>query len=750
MDVRGKSELFQWLDSVHRTEKVINGGVRATCAALAHTHGWGINEFQVALATSNKQLRNQLSSVEYAALLRSWRRDFGSPASSPRVRQLSERDKEAAPGTPRLASKTMGVSRHMPPDIDALLPQTDCSRPPPAYRRGHLGVGRQPTTYPEHDDASQEHLFMRTSSGGEGSSVYLSNGGYSEHSPDTTMSRQYDQQGSTPRGGYARSHSAASLSSSRAASALDGRGGCGDNGGFGGYGGSRLGANGGRSAPSGGQRHLRRAPSVDTMSDATAMAGDLQRRQIPVDSRIGSKTSQAERLETRPYGTQVVVRSAPQISEELDEVCGNMGVKIEQRFQTVRDCVRFIDLDRSGRLTRNKLHNFFRTFHQSKRAADDLFDHLAKENGTDEPSCDSFVSLMWHYVHPQAQMPPASRRESAAKASQQVQETLKIFGEKVATRFKNARETFRFVDLDSSGGLSRSELQTAFRVLNLSSKSADAVYDFWNPQALGEVAFTTFAQLMAPYLRAGHEEIDHDRVERKIVKDPRLTNVDYEVRELLHQIGKKAHEKWPSLRDCFRSVDQDKNGRLSPEEVIKFFNRLGCGTDDCERMFVALDLDHNGVLDFQEFKACLGPYIQPGYDSAAFAPRKKNTERVFPETYVVRPAELREMCNKHGKALDKDRRNELRTLCQAVGDKATQRFRQPRDALRLLEPFRGRKMKSRDLQDYFIKVYLSAEMGRRLFDVLDTDSTGQVSWTMVMNTLGPHVLPGYRPLTPDE
>lgn len=59
-------------------------------------------------------------------------------------------------------------------------------------------------------------------------------------------------------------------------------------------------------------------------------------------------------------------------------------------------------------------------------------------------------------------------------------------------------------------------------------------------------------------------------------------------------------------------------------------------------------------------------------------------------------------------------------------------------------------MKSSDLQDYFIKVYLSAEMGRRLFDVLDTDSTGQVSWTMVMNTLGPHVLPGYRPLTPDE
>merc|ERR1711971_279662 len=78
------------------------------------------------MGSGNKQLRHALSSMEYAALLRAWKNDFGisSPCGSPRAGE--------ADGSP------------------ARLKTPEAYREPPAgYCRGYLGIGGQSTTYPE-------------------------------------------------------------------------------------------------------------------------------------------------------------------------------------------------------------------------------------------------------------------------------------------------------------------------------------------------------------------------------------------------------------------------------------------------------------------------------------------------------------------------------------------------------------------------------------------------------------------------
>ncbi|KAJ0500111.1 putative EF-hand domain-containing protein [Helianthus annuus] len=58
------------------------------------------------------------------------------------------------------------------------------------------------------------------------------------------------------------------------------------------------------------------------------------------------------------------------------------------------------------------------------------------------------------------------------------------------------------------------------------------------------------------------------------------------------------------LREAFDLYDQDKNGKISANELFSVLKSLGekCSLKDCRKMIKSVDVDGDGCVNFEEFK----------------------------------------------------------------------------------------------------------------------------------------------------
>ncbi|XP_076906320.1 putative calcium-binding protein CML23 [Bidens hawaiensis] len=58
------------------------------------------------------------------------------------------------------------------------------------------------------------------------------------------------------------------------------------------------------------------------------------------------------------------------------------------------------------------------------------------------------------------------------------------------------------------------------------------------------------------------------------------------------------------LREAFDMYDQDKNGKISANELHSVLKSLGekCSLKDCKKMIKSVDVDGDGCVNFEEFK----------------------------------------------------------------------------------------------------------------------------------------------------
>ncbi|PIA40825.1 hypothetical protein AQUCO_02400114v1 [Aquilegia coerulea] len=64
------------------------------------------------------------------------------------------------------------------------------------------------------------------------------------------------------------------------------------------------------------------------------------------------------------------------------------------------------------------------------------------------------------------------------------------------------------------------------------------------------------------------------------------------------------------LKNAFLIFDMDGNGSISPEELQKVMKSLGesCSMDECRKMISGVDVDGDGMINFEEFKVMMmGP-----------------------------------------------------------------------------------------------------------------------------------------------
>jgi len=78
-------------------------------------------------------------------------------------------------------------------------------------------------------------------------------------------------------------------------------------------------------------------------------------------------------------------------------------------------------------------------------------------------------------------------------------------------------------------------------------------------------------------------------------------------------VGGKASQKFRTVKDAFRGVEIDFANRVDRSEVRNFFRNYGSKTKLADKFFDRLDPQRSGFVDFNEFRDCFAPYIQPGY-----------------------------------------------------------------------------------------------------------------------------------------
>jgi calmodulin len=66
-----------------------------------------------------------------------------------------------------------------------------------------------------------------------------------------------------------------------------------------------------------------------------------------------------------------------------------------------------------------------------------------------------------------------------------------------------------------------------------------------------------------------------------------------------------SDEQRSEILEIFRHFDHDKNGTMEARELASLLTTLGgdSGADELDAAIEALDVDHNGKIDFDEFVA---------------------------------------------------------------------------------------------------------------------------------------------------
>lgn len=92
--------------------------------------------------------------------------------------------------------------------------------------------------------------------------------------------------------------------------------------------------------------------------------------------------------------------------------------------------------------------------------------------------------------------------------------------------------------------------------------------------------------------------------------------------QLSEVVGKSMAAKFKTVRDCFRFIDEDKNGTVSREEVQRLLRQFNFEENFANEFFDLLDANGSEEIDFNELRAFIGPHIQPGFQAPLRTPPK--------------------------------------------------------------------------------------------------------------------------------
>lgn len=188
----------------------------------------------------------------------------------------------------------------------------------------------------------------------------------------------------------------------------------------------------------------------------------------------------------------------PKLVKELCSVMAEIGEKIPMSFRNPRDAFRDLDLQKTGRITRAEMHNFFRLFNRTDEIADKVFDLLEPE-GIGYIEYDAFLSHFDEVLNPAFKKTDRTAIMPVEELgrSRQVADVINAIGERMITKYRDAQHAFRDLDLDRDGKVSQLEVRIFARKMGLTTESADSFFAAMGNHAdeSGSIPYKSFINL---------------------------------------------------------------------------------------------------------------------------------------------------------------------------------------------------------------------------------------------------------------
>eukprot|EP00746_Dinoflagellata_sp_MGD_P022710 gnl/MRDRNA2_/MRDRNA2_153168_c0_seq1.p1 gnl/MRDRNA2_/MRDRNA2_153168_c0~~gnl/MRDRNA2_/MRDRNA2_153168_c0_seq1.p1 ORF type:complete len:1041 (+),score=192.19 gnl/MRDRNA2_/MRDRNA2_153168_c0_seq1:149-3271(+) len=336
----------------------------------------------------------------------------------------------------------------------------------------------------------------------------------------------------------------------------------------------------------------------------------------------------------------------------LKEVSRVIGEKAAVRFKSVRECFRFVDTVHSGQVSVNGVVRLCRLFNVDDAIAEQFFRLLDVDgNGY----VDFREICIWLGPHIQPGYHPPKLSQSPARQFRQsfgvalpgegkgdesearrreLQHLSWLVATKASLKFKSINECFRHLDTTRDGMISRPDIRHFFRTFNLEADLADRFFDLLDVQGIGEIDYNELRAQVGPYLAPGYKPPQQAKVEVASQKGSRPQSARSHrddhmkqakikalmeeraktkaVNQMINTLSSKAFFRFKSARELFRFADENKDGKISHEELCRFIESFGLPRSTAEQYFKYLDKDKSGEVSFAEFMNFFGPIIKPG------------------------------------------------------------------------------------------------------------------------------------------
>lgn len=194
--------------------------------------------------------------------------------------------------------------------------------------------------------------------------------------------------------------------------------------------------------------------------------------------------------------------------------------------------------------------------------------------------------------------------------------------------------------------------------------------------------------------------------------------LEKELREVMKDIGVKLPLKFKHVRDAFRSLDLNHNGKITRMELHSFLRGFGWSNEVADRMFRAMDEDGLGEIDFNLFMSyfdeVLGPANRPAFRT---------------DLVTVEDAALRD---------------EVNQLAGVLGDKLLTKFTTSRQAFATLDLSNDGRITKSDMRLFFRTMCMPVREADKMFKALCKDREDFVEYNVFLALFGHDGKPGSR------
>mmetsp|Transcript_37627 Transcript_37627/g.99534 ORF Transcript_37627/g.99534 Transcript_37627/m.99534 type:complete len:308 (+) Transcript_37627:3-926(+) len=183
-----------------------------------------------------------------------------------------------------------------------------------------------------------------------------------------------------------------------------------------------------------------------------------------------------------------------------------------------------------------------------------------------------------------------------------------------------------------------------------------------------------------------------------------------ELRELFKDLGRKLAFKFKHMRDAFRMLDLERNGRITRQEMRSFFRGFGHDEILADRIYDLLVDPDTDAVDFGEFMQQFEVVLGPGFRCAQRAP-------------LIQVS-------------DPSLSKEVNDIAIMIKDRMTTKYKRVSDAFRSLDLDKSGKISLWEMSIFLRQFGLPPEMAAKFFRALDEDGSGEIPYNHFVNLFG--------------